>query len=511
MKLLKINTLLAALSVFFCLFCFTGCGKAAASEAPAAVETTVPATEETAPPETTNPLDLVESLTIVVTEADISQLESYRSLKQLDLTGSTCYAAISRYMKAHPEVEVTYAVSIGEITLPNTVSEITLHSDSFNFDALLENLTYLPKLATIRLPQTSLTMEQINDLLIARPGMLIDYTVSILGEDYDIDTTELDLSAITADQVTEVAAALNMLPNLEYVELMPSGGRSKLDKTDVKVLVDAAPNANFHYTFTLFGKTISTTDETVEYTNVSIGNDGESVIREALDIMTGCTYFKLENCKIDNDVLASIRDDYRDRGIKVVWRIQFGKYSVLTDVETIHAVYNVFDNTCHDLRYCEDVKYMDIGHNGTLTDLSFIGCMPNLEVLIASGCAVKDLSGFENCKKLEWLELVNCSYLKDISPLEGCESLRFLNLSNTLVSDLTPLDDLPLERFVCLNPKVVPANQEAFMAAHEGCWIRFLGSQPYGIGWRYDDNGMTYSEYYLKLREIFDYKDMPLE
>ena len=183
----------------------------------------------------------------------------------------------------------------------------------------------------------------------------------------------------------------------------------------------------------------------------------------------------------------------------------------MTDQEMIRAVYNVTDDNVHALRYCEGAKYIDMGHNDTLTDLSFVGHMPNLEILIASGCAVKELTGFENCKKLEFLELASCSYLKDITALAGCESLRFLNISYTKVSDLMALDGLPLERFVCLNPKVHPDEQEIFMSIHPDCWTRFLGKQPYGIGWRYDDNGMTYSEYYLKIREIFGYDDMPLE
>lgn len=516
MKLLKIMPLCLVLAV---LLCFSGCGKKApaVTEPPTTVpptETTAPATEETEPPETTSPLDLVEEMTMVANIEDFELLENYHNLKKLDLTGSTCYDAILDYIAAHPEVEVLYTVTMGDLTISNTQTELTLEPDSFDYDALLENLPYLPQLTALTLPQTSLTAGELAVIREARPDLTLDYTVDLLGTEYSLDTTELDLSFLTAAQAAEAAPALAKLTSLEYVELMTKSNRSNLSVADVKVLVDAAPNANFHYTFYLFGKSISTTDEQVEYKNVNIGNSGEEQLRAALDIMTGCSYFKLENCKIDSEVLAQIREDYRDAGIKIVWRIyfgQYGKYSVLTDTELIRAVYSVFDDSCSELRYCEDAKYIDMGHNGTLTDLSFIGYMPNLEILIASGCAVTDLSGFENCKKLEWLELAGCTYLKDLSPLEGCESLRFLNISSTAVTDLMPLDGLPLERFVCLNPKVSPAEQEIFMSIHEDCWTRFLGSQPYGIGWRYDDNGMTYSEYYLKIREIFGYDDMPLE
>ena len=183
--------------------------------------------------------------------------------------------------------------------------------------------------------------------------------------------------------------------------------------------------------------------------------------------------------------------------------------STVTDDDTIRAVYNVTDETCGPMKYLEDVKYMDLGHNETLTDLSFVAYMPELEVLIASGCAVKDLTGFENCKKLTWLELASCGKLKDITPLAGCEGLKYLNLSFTGVKDYAPLDGLPLERFVCLSPKASTSEQNTFMSIHPKgtCITVFYGySNPYGYGWRYDDNGKTMFWYYKDvIRQVFEY------
>ncbi len=504
MKLLKIYTLCLLLALLLC-----GCGGEATGFTEPPVITLPTRPQVTEPQETTSPMELVEELAMVAEPVDFPELRHYTNLKKLDLTGSTCYRTILEYMEEHPEVEVLYTVSLGGLEIPNTQTSLVLEPGSFDYSVLVENLPYLPQLTALSLPGTTLAAGELAAIQDVRPDLSLTYTVSLLGTEYPMDTTELDLSFLTPTQVQEAAPALAKFPSLDYVELMNDEGQSNLSKQDVKVLVDAAPNTNFHYIFTLFGKTLSTTDERVDYKKHSIGNEGEDELRAALDIMTGCTYFKLEDCGLDNEVLAQLRDDYRDKGIKIVWRIYFGKYSVLTDTEKIRAVYNVFDSTCHDLRYCEDVKYIDMGHNDTLTDLSFIGYMPNLEILIASGCSVKELSGFENCKKLEWLELANCSYLTDISALAGCESLRFLNISYTKVTDLMPLDGLPLERFVCKRPHVSSEEQEIFSSIHEGCIIRFYDNYPvYGYGWRYDDNGKTYSEYYLKIREIFGYDNM---
>ena len=503
----------------FLLLCLWGCAKEAEPvTAPTQAETVAPTTQpvvtETLVVAETNPLEMVEELSIVVTAEDIGQLEDYPNLKRVDLTGSTCYDQILVYMAIHPEIAVTYTVPLGEITVSSTDTEATLAAGTYDYLALAEMLPYLPELSILHLPKCHLYSYEMAALLQNFPTVNFAYTVEILGKEYDRTTTELDLSSIRPGQVEETAVPLGLLFQLEYVELMTSGNQSKLDKDDVKVLVDAVPHANFHYIFTFYGRRLSTTDERVEFKNYNIGDKGETELRAVLDIMTGCSYFKLDNCKLSNTVLDTLREDYRDKGIKIVWRVyfgQYGKYNALTDTEIIRAVYNVYDSNVDPLRYCEDVKYIDMGHNDYLTNLSFVGYMPNLEILIASGCGVKDLSGIENCKKLEFLELAYCGYLKDISPLSGCEGLKYLNLSYTKVSELLALDGLPLESFICKKSHVPPAEQEIFMAIHPDCWTQFLGSQPYGTGWRYEDNGITYTEIYRKIRDIFHYDDMPVE
>ncbi len=81
-----------------------------------------------------------EHLQLVVTEDSISQLEDYPNLKSVDLSGSTCYEAIIRYMAAHPEVTVNYTVALGGATVNSTMENLVLPHGSFAFDTLLANL-----------------------------------------------------------------------------------------------------------------------------------------------------------------------------------------------------------------------------------------------------------------------------------------------------------------------------------------------------------------------------------
>ena len=47
---------------------------------------------------------------------------------------------------------------------------------------------------------------------------------------------------------------------------------------------------------------------------------------------------------------------------------------------------------------------------------------------------------------------------------------------------------------------------ERYSTLHPDCWVVHRGPQPYGEGWRYDENG-DQAEYYMKLasKEIFNY------
>ena len=54
---------------------------------------------------------------------------------------------------------------------------------------------------------------------------------------------------------------------------------------------------------------------------------------------------------------------------------------------------------------------------------------------------------------------------------------------------------------------VSAASQNQFKEWHPDCLSRFTGKQPYGYGWRYIDNGITYNDYYANMRIVFRYDD----
>ena len=446
-----------------------------------------------------------------ISDGDIELMAAYfPNLKKVDASRCGDYAMLEKLQARLPELDVIYTVSLGGKSFAPDSTELSLAPEDFDLDTLTANLPYLPQVNTLEFLRTDLTLEQVEQLRTNFPGITFAFTVELLGQEYGEDTTELDLSAMTSEQVVEVSQKLPMLPALEKIALTDAGGNSQLPKEDVKTLQQAVPNAVIDYSFDFFGTVLSTAEEEVHIKNVKIGDEGESEVRAALDLLPNCKRFVLENCQISNEVMAKLRDDYRGR-TKVVWRVSFGKGSSLTDAQILRAVYDLVDTNCANLTYLEDVRFMDIGHNEFLKESSFISGMKSLEYVIISGSMISDLKPFANCKNLKVLEAAFCEYIYSAEGLESCENLERLNISYTHITDLSPLDNLNLVNLCAMyegKSRVPVEEQERFKALKPDCKMTFVGSQPYGTAWRYvTDNELE--EWYSTIAKVFRYPDSP--
>ena len=167
----------------------------------------------------TQDLSGIESLSMVVTEDTIRELDNYPNLRTLDLSGSTCYDTILEYMDAHPGVEVIYTVDLGGTTVSNQATSVRLEAGKYTYEALLEGLKYLPNLTSVSISAVNLTAEQVETLRSTYPDIPLEYTVSLLGQDISTDTATLTLPLLTDEQVTEACGKLGVLTGLTDVTL----------------------------------------------------------------------------------------------------------------------------------------------------------------------------------------------------------------------------------------------------------------------------------------------------
>ena len=447
---------------------------------------------------------VVQEFAMIVEDGDLSALNEYPNLQYVDLRGSTCYDAILDYAEAHPDVTVRYNVQVGQKRINQDDTELTLSHYEFEYDMLLENLKYLPKIQAVHFKETELTADQVQTLRSTYPNVTFDYTVELHNQEVAHNTISLNLSTLGPEGVDEVVATLSMLPELQEIELMGIYGSSPFSTSDVKKLIDAAPTAKIHYEFTLFGQKVTTLDEQLVFDTVQIGNEGVAEIRAALDIMTQCTYAVFDSCGIDDETMAALRADYPQKN--VVWRVFVEKYSLLTNEEMIRMTSKLNNENVAPLKYCTEIKYVDISNNKDLSDISFLGSMPKLEAVILTLTKTEDLSPLANCPDLTWLELTACSHITDLSPLSGLQNLKYLNVAATKVSDVSYLDSLKLERFNCVDARVTKSALENFKAKHPDCITVSTGSTR-GNGWRYDDDKGTVFSYYAELQTIFRYNE----
>ena len=455
-------------------------------------------------------LEVVDYAMVAEDAAALAELETYVNLQNLDLRGSSCYDAIESYIASHPQVKVTYDVEVAGTRYAPDVAQLTLEDRSFEVEELVAVLKHLPKLTALELPKTTLTADQVNRICEAYPNLKVTCTLELLGQEVTSDLAEVDLSGLTPAEVDEnLMDKLRLLFGLTRIQLMKADGTTNYAPVDVKMLMNLLPDVAMDYSFNLFGQTVSTSAERVEFKNVNIGNNGIPEIRAALDILPNCTYFLMDRCGVDNEVMAQLRDDYPNT--KVVWRVYWGpKYHDLTDVEMIRSIGGLSDDNVDALKYCTEVKYMDFGHSSGLHNFDFVSYMPKLKVAIVVDSWIYNLEPFANCPELEWLEIVGCFNVKDLSPLANCTNLKGLNMSVVHnVKDLTPLFGLEKLERLYLGNHVVPADMvQAARDALPNCWItdfaRSSGyvSRNYAIGWRLDSAGVR-AKWYQEIREIF--------
>ena len=151
----------------------------------------------------------------------------------------------------------------------------------------------------------------------------------------------------------------------------------------------------------------------------------------------------LGECDLDNDLLAAHRDQVREQ-YKLVWTVSCGeKLKTRTDATTFmpvrEYVYYFNDEEAYNLRYCEDMICIDIGHM-SIHNIDFVEYMPNLQYLILAHTQLQYIDPISTCKNLKFLEL-DWSPVKDLSPLTGCTALEDLNLG-MVYADFSPVEEM---------------------------------------------------------------------
>lgn len=345
-----------------------------------------------------------------ITEEEINLLTYLPELTAVTAVGCRTPEQMTRLRDFCQEKGLSFALRFGTKTYPDTVEELDVTGVT---DGELELLQLLPELKTLHLKNPEADPETVAQLRSTYPKADISWEVEIAGVSFPDDTKEVDLSAVlesSAAQTTADTAA----------GTQTAVGAQTTTKTQTTTGTAAGTQSTKENQSTAPAVTLNLED-----------------LEKKMSYLSDAKQVFLGKCGLDNEELAALRERVRD-SYKLVWTVQLGKkLTARTDDTTFmpvrEHVYYFLDEDAYNLRYCEDMLCVDVGHMG-LTNIDFVKGMPHLQILIlAHNGQLQDISPISSCKELIFLEL-DWSAVKDFTPLVGCTSLEDLNIGLTYPS-----------------------------------------------------------------------------
>lgn len=451
----------------------------------------------------------------------LSSLELFPALEKADLSGSRCYDEIIAWAKAHPEVEVRYSVEFPDgSAVPFDVKELSLGAaKSGETEEIISLMHFLPELEKVSFTGSSMTAADVSTVAAVCENIDIEFSFMLFSRSTDYYAESLDLTDVPFEEIEAALPELSAMPKLKRLEL-GSAGDGRFTWEQIGQIEKLGKQIQYDYDFELYGRSVNLHDRALDLNHIPL-SDNASALIAVIPYMNRLETLDMDSCGVGDETMQSIREAFPD--VEVIWRVWFGEaYSVRTDVERILASRpaaggNLTPENTASLKYCTKVRYLDIGHNEILGDISFVRYMPELEVAIFAMDGITDLSPIAGCTKLEYLE-VQTNPFTDLTPLSGLVNLEHLNIArNGGVTDLSPLFGLTkLQRLWVGTGKYSPEQAEELKAAlplceintivyldpTEGRW-RIIGTDPdpnkFGV--------VFYHPRYEKLVEQFGYTD----
>ena len=371
--------------------------------------------------------DTTDSIAVTrLSYEDVSALSYFHALKTVEAEGCTDYENLLLLAKNRPDVEVRYTIPLDGTSYPASAAEVELTGVT---EEELAALPYLTKLKSVSVTPGGQT-EHLAQLQSYCKKNNISFSLR-LGEQTVADTVEeLEIPQAGDGEL----ALLPLLKNLKRLHLEDP----QAEASSVTGLPDAFPQADITWSKTVWGISCEKGIETVD---LSIGTPGTiEEVEQAMAYFPTVTEVFLGKTDLDNEQIAEYRERHRE-DYKVVWTVGFrNKLFVRSDTKDFFpcrdGLCNFNDEDAKNLKYCEEIVCMDIGHM-PVHEVDFLEYMPEMKYLILSWTQVKRIDAVKNCKKLIFLEVTDCP-LRSLEGVQECTALEDLNFGATW-PDVTPI------------------------------------------------------------------------
>ncbi len=455
--------------------------------------------------------EIMVSPTVKTPEEVIRALEDLPEIRSLDLRANTfSNEQLTELLEARPDIEFRYRVNVQSYRIDNDAEEIELPAKKIKkWNSLREELAMLKDLKHVTVTG-ALSPDEAARLLNSTKDTNYELSYSIAFNKSEIASDEevVDISGLSPSAFDDIAMVLQQLPKVKKVNLMTKKGTTKWTLEDAERLMNIRDSLLVDFKMEAFGVTFSLADEVVSFNDIDLRKKLDEV-KELLPHLRRVERLEMMNCKIDNETMAALRDEFPQP--KIVWSVTIGGYRPIpTDAIMIKlsaaGARTLQDKHVKALKYCRELKYIDLGHN-KLHNLEFVAYMPDLEVCIMYD-PISSLKGIENCKKLEYFECFSCM-ISDLTPLASCTELKHLNLCYNKITDITPLYGLTKLERLWISRNKIPNNQiEKFKRLVPGCVVNTTTHDPTGEGWRKDKDAPDgYAPRYALLRKQFLYDE----
>lgn len=415
---------------------------------------------------------------------DVDTLDYFPQLETLQAQDCQDYEQLMEVARRKPNCQVNYHVQIDGRTYDQSASTVRV-TNLTQEDA--QKLSYLPKLRTVN-AQKCMAYQLLGSLQQEHPDWNVIFNITVGGEFY-----ETSAASITADNASyeEISSAMSVMKNLQTVTLTNPTATGE----ELLQLRKDYPKVDIHWTLQVQGRDMPDDTEEVDISGQKLESLEEAKAYAAY--FPSITKLIMTDCGFDNETMASFREEMRDQ-YKVVWTVYLGsiakcrtdatKFMPLTQGDGYFQDWNAVD-----LKYCEDLIAIDIGHS-RVKHIEFVAYMPHLKYLILADTDVRDITPISNCKELVWLELSWCA-IESYEPLLGCTALEDLNLSRTF-ADPEPVKKMTwLKNLWCMErgSGVIYEWTQALPNTH----VVGVGTDAIGYGWRKLPN-------YYKMRDALD-------
>lgn len=223
---------------------------------------------------------------------------------------------------------------------------------------------------------------------------------------------------IITDESAEEILALADVPGLERID-----GTASKEYDALLELYHALPDCDVFWNYEFEGKLYSSRDEKLKVRSA----DG---LTDAVRYLPNLNYIDL----IDSDASLSDLDACYEINPDAFyyWEFYFDGYVIRTDIKcysTFHGAgeYRYKDEEMYPIfKYCKYLRALDVGHND-LKDMTYIGKLTDLEILILADNLVEDASPLANLKNLWYLEIFMCYYIENYDFLYELPKLTDIN------------------------------------------------------------------------------------